>query len=390
MKLSVLLLPTLLALASAALQDIDKRTEQRNVSPQSLVLKGSPQASTTHASILSLSRTKQKRPVQSSSVVTDDGSILEWAIWNNSLPNDTVSIYNDYVSRVDYICKYNCEVGFYTPSLGPYCNYPLKGKAYQGSPFQILVNKDNFEILEWKDGSSGSVPKSAFRTCPGEEVYVGKNKYGLGKVVTKDKVFYLPWKDSEYSYKGYKVLTINENIISQQIDNVVYYTDKSKIISYPPEIIRETAITNYECSPVVKTDSLSKTYQVEQTWDNTYSVKFGVKTSIKAGIPFITEAGVEISTDVTLQFTRRGSVVESIIDKVSVQINAPPNRTCTATMMRYKYKLNVPFTARLSRTYGNGEVKTLYITGTYDSIQVGEVRAVVHRCELVTNANPCP
>uniref|UniRef100_A0A3Q1EC44 Uncharacterized protein n=1 Tax=Acanthochromis polyacanthus TaxID=80966 RepID=A0A3Q1EC44_9TELE len=276
MKLSVFLLPTLLALSSAAPQDFDKREEQRNVSSRSVALENhseiTAKASMKHARILSLSRTQQKRPVQSSSVVSDDGTILEWVTWNNSLPNDTVSIYNNYVHRTDYICKYKCEAGFYTPDLGPYCNYPLKKNVYKGSPFQILVNRDNFEILEWKDGSYGSVPKNSVWTCRGEEIYVGKNKYGLGKVVTQDKVFYLPYMGSEYWYNDYQVLTISENIVSQQIDNVVYNTDKSTIVDYPPEIIHETAITNYECTPVVETDSLSKTYQVEQRWDNTYSV----------------------------------------------------------------------------------------------------------------------
>ncbi|XP_051807162.1 natterin-3-like isoform X2 [Acanthochromis polyacanthus] len=394
MKLSALLLPTLLALSSAAPQDFDKREEQRNVSSLSNALEDHPEiaakASMKHARILSLSRMRQKRSVQSSSVVSDDGTILEWVTWNNSLPNDTVSTYTDYVHRTDYICKYKCDAGLYNPKFGSYCIYPRNKKEFRGFPFEVLVNKDNFETLEWKDSSNGSPIQNAIRTCPGVKVYVGKNKYGLGKVVTQDKRFYLPYMDKEYWYNSYQVLTISENIVSQQIDNVVYNTDKSEIIRYPPEIIRETAITNYECSPVVKTDSLSKTYQVEQRWDNTYSVRFGVKTSFKAGVPFIAEGGIEISTDVTLQFNRGGSVVESITDTVSVEIRAPPNHRCTATMMRYKYKLNIPYTARLSRTYGNGEVRTVIITGTYDSVQVGEVRAVVHRCKPVADAKSCP
>uniref|UniRef100_A0A3Q1G2K8 Natterin-3-like n=1 Tax=Acanthochromis polyacanthus TaxID=80966 RepID=A0A3Q1G2K8_9TELE len=381
MKLLLLLLRILVALFSAAPQDLDKRKEQRHVSLQSI------EGSSEIAAEASMT---QQKSFESSSIVSDDGTILEWVTWNNSsLPNDTVSIYNDYVGSTDYICKYKCQAGFYRPSLGPYCNYPLKKKELPGYPFEVLVNKNNFETLEWKDSSSGSPIQNAVRTCPGEEIYVGKNKYGLGKVVTQDKVFYLPWKGSEYWYNSYQVLTTNENTVSQQIENVVYNTDKSKIVHYPPEIIRKTAITNCECTPVVKTDSLSKTYQVEQRWDNTYSVKFGVKTSIKTGIPFIAEGEIEISTDVTLQFSRGGSVVESITDTVSVELSAPPNRTCTATMMRYKQKLDIPYTAQLSRKYGTGEVRTVIITGTYNSVQVGEVRAVVHRCKPVTDAKLC-
>uniref|UniRef100_A0A3P8TTW4 Natterin-3-like n=1 Tax=Amphiprion percula TaxID=161767 RepID=A0A3P8TTW4_AMPPE len=375
MKLLLLLLLTLVALSSAAPHDLDKTSL--------LNIESSPE-SAAEASVA------QKNSLDSSSIVSDDGTILEWVTWNNSLPNDAVSVYNDDARRTDYICKYKCEAGFYTPSLGLFCNYPKNKKELRGFPFEVLVNKDNFETLEWKDSSNGSPVQNAVRTCPGVEVYVGKNKYGLGKVVTQDNVFYLPWKGGLYSYRSYQVLTINENIVSQQIEKVVYNTDKFEIISYPPEIIRETAITNYECTPVVKTDSLSKTYQVEQRWDNTYSVRFGVTTTFKAGIPFIAKKGIQISTDVTLQFNRGGSVVESITDTVSVELSAPPNRTCTATMMRYKHKLNIPYTARLKRKYGTGEVRTVIITGTYNSVQVGQVQAEVHRCQPVTDAKLCP
>lgn len=211
------------------------------------------------------------------SFVSGDGSNLEWVTWNNSLPNDAVSIYNDEFHRIDYVCKYKCEAGFYTPSMGSYCHYPNARKVSSGSPFEILVNKNNFEILEWKDGSSGSVPQNSVRTCSKGNIYVGKDKYGLGKVSTKEKHFYLPWKSKVYSYRSYQVLTTDDDIISQQVYDVRYITDESKIFQYPPETMRKTSVSNNECRSVVKTDSLSKTYQVEHKWDISVSVQSGIE-----------------------------------------------------------------------------------------------------------------
>ncbi len=340
--------------------------------------------------LLTVAKLRQKRQLQSSSIMPSDiGSNLEWVTWNNSLPNNSVSIYNGYVDRIDYVCRYKCEAGFYTPSNGPCCHYPNAKKSYCGSPFEILVNKDNFEILEWKEDSHGSVPQNSVRTCPGEDIYVGKNKYGLGKVATQDKAFYLPWKGSEYWYHSYQVLTINDNIISQQIYNVKYNTDESKILKYPPEIIQKTTISNYECRSVVKTDTLSKTYQDEHTWDITFSVTVGVTMTFTAGIPLIAEDGIQFSMETTFQYSKGNTVVEAITDTVSVEITAPPSKSCAVTMVQYKYKVDIPFTARLSRTYGNGVVHTTSITGSYNSVQIGEVRAVVDRCELLDNAKPC-
>ncbi|KAF3834680.1 hypothetical protein F7725_027238 [Dissostichus mawsoni] len=79
-----------------------------------------------------------------------------------------------------------------------------------------------------------------------------------------------------------------------------------------------------------------------------------------------------------------------ITDTVSLEITAPPNHSCIVNMLRYKVKVDIPFTALLSRTYANGEIHTTSITGTYDSVQVAEVRAVVDRCDPLENSKPCP
>ncbi|XP_036955490.1 natterin-3-like [Acanthopagrus latus] len=384
MKLSVLLLLVLLPLSSATPLDLGDNTEQRDVSE--LTADGSVLADRPP---LTVAKLRQRRQVQSSTPVSTDSSNLEWVIWNNSLPNDAVAIYNEYVGRTDYVCKFQCEAGFYNPSEGPYCHYAKSNKAYLGSPFEILVNKDNFEILEWNDGSYGSVPQNSVRTCPGVNIYVGQNKYGLGEVSTQDKCFYLPWKGSEYWYRDYQVLTINENIVSQKIYDVKYITDESKTFQYPPEIMRKTVINNNECSTVTKTDTLTQSYEAQQRWDINFSFSVGVSTTIEAGIPLIAEDDVTFSTEVAFQYSKGNTVTETNTDTVSVEITAPPNHSCTATMKRLKYKLNIPFTALFSRTYGNGEIHTMSITGMYDSVQTAEIQAEMDRCEVLNNSKPC-
>ncbi|KAK1896423.1 Natterin-4 [Dissostichus eleginoides] len=396
MKLSVLLLLALPALSSASSPlETMNNTERRNVSFMNSDPIGSPEITANRSMLtdllhLTATKLRQKRQVQSASSVSVDGSNLEWVTWNNLLPNFAVSIYNKDFDRTDYVCKYKCEAGFYSPSQGPYCHYSTAIKVDPGSPFALLVNNNSFEILEWKEDSRGSVPKSSVKTCPGGDIYIGMNKYGLGKVATKDKVFYLPWKGKVFKYSEYQVLAINEDIISQEIYYVRYNTDESKVVPYPQEIIRKTSISNSECRSVVKKDTLSKTYELEQRWDHPISVKAGVKTIIKAGIPFIDEAGIEISAEVTYQHTWGNAVTEMITDTVSLEITAPPNHSCIVNMLRYKVKVDIPFTALLSRTYANGEIHTTSITGTYDSVQVAEVRAVVDRCDPLENSKPCP
>ncbi|XP_065327917.1 natterin-4-like [Pelmatolapia mariae] len=384
----VLLLLILLVLPSASPHDAENTTQQKDDSsgiPPTAVNRPMQ----TNLPLLSVAKLKQKRQVQFSPFVPINGTNLMWVTWNNSLPNHTVSLYNGYTNRVDYVCKYKCDAGFYTPSKGPYCYYPSATEK-RSFRFEILVNKENFEILEWKAGSYGSVPKNSVWTCSEKQIYVGKNEFGLGKVSTQDKVFYLPYNDKEFSYNYYKVLTINENVISQTIYNVRYNNDDSEIFKFPPEVMHEATISNYECHPVVKTESLSKTYEVQQRWDFTFSIKFGVKTSIKTGIPLIVAGKIEVSTEVRVQFTKGTTVTESMTETASVELIVPPNHSCKFSTVRHKEKVDIPFTALLRRTYGDGEIHTTSITGTYDSIQVGKIQAVVDRCELLEKVKPCP
>lgn len=315
---------------------------------------------------------------------------LEWQPWSGSLPNGAVSIYNKYTSRTDYVCKYSCEAGFYSPKMGPVCHYPSAKKEFRGSPFQILVNKHNFEILEWKDGSRGSVPENSVKTCSSKSTFVAMNKYGLGKVVQQDRAFYLPWKGSQYWYRHYQVLTFDNDISKEEISDVRYKTNDAKIVEYPPQTIIKTIITNNQCQALTKTTTLAKTTQDQQNWGINFAIGLSVRTSISCGVPLLAEGKVEVSAQTSFEFTKGTTHTESIAHTISLQHSVPPNHFCRIKMVGHKYESNIPFTARISRTYDNGEVKWASISGTYKGVQIGEVKGVVERCEPVPHAKPCP
>ncbi|XP_075935009.1 natterin-3-like [Anarhichas minor] len=402
MKLSVLLLLVLQTSASPLDIRSNSKRKPENGYIMNLDVNGTPEMLPDHiivtdqSSLVSADGSNLASSLVSadgsnlaSSFLSGSGSNLEWVTWNNSLPDNAVSIYVDYFERIDYVCKYKCEAGFYTPSMGSYCHYANAKKVDAGSPFEILVNKNNFEILEWKEGSQGSVPQSSVTTCSRGNIYVGKNQHGLGQVVTEEKHLYISWKSSLFSYSSYQVLTTSEAIISQQVYNVRYITDESKFIQYPPEVMRKTSVSNYECRSVVKTDSLSKTYQVEHRWDNSDSIKAGVEMTFTGSIPFIVSNSIKLGIEVSFQYSWGKTVTEAITSTDSVEVTAPPNSYCVVNMEQHKITVNIPYTASLKRTYANGEIHTTSITGTYDSVQVGEVRAVADRCELLKDAKSC-
>merc|ERR1712168_180469 len=218
----------------------------------------------------------------------------------------------------------------------------------------------------------------------------GKNKYGLGKVVPQYEAFFLPWEGDEIWYKSYQVLTVNRDAYSQRISNVKYFIDEVEIFQYPPETMRISGVTNNECQNVVKTVTISKTTEVETTWNIGRSTMLGITAGITAKIPLIGSGGIEFTGEKTLQFNRGTTMVEALSHSVSVQLTVPPNHSCTVRMEGRKITADIPYTACLSRTYRNGDTQWTSIAGTYDGVQIGEVRAVVDRCEPVANALPCP
>ncbi|XP_071377005.1 natterin-3-like [Centroberyx affinis] len=329
-------------------------------------------------------------PAEFDSFMFDDTVNLKWLTWPGSLPNGAVSIYNNYNGRTDYVCKYGTSAGFYNPSLGPHCRYPYGNKEYLASSFEILVNKDNFEFLEWKEGSWGSVPQHSVMTGPGVNVYVGKNKYGLGKVVPGFEAFFLPWEGKEYWYKYYEVLTINKDVTSQHVSNVRYAINEAVIVQYPPETMRISGATNNQCQSVVKTVTISKTTEVGKTWNIGQATTLSFKTSVTTEIPYISSTGIEFGTEMTMGFSHGTTKVETLNHSVSVELTVPPNHSCRVYMVGHKFKTDISYTASLSRTYRSGETRWTSITGTYNGVEIGEVQAVIDRCKPVANAQPCP
>uniref|UniRef100_A0A096MDB0 Aerolysin-like C-terminal domain-containing protein n=1 Tax=Poecilia formosa TaxID=48698 RepID=A0A096MDB0_POEFO len=304
---------------------------------------------------------------------------LRWVTWEDSLPDGAVSIHNSYADRTDYICRVGCYNGFYTQSKGPYCYYPYYNKEYPSTSFQILVNEDNFEILEWKEGSYGSVPKNSIRTCSSKEPYLGKNKYGLGEVSVKNKCFFLPWEGKEYWYKYYEVLTLRmaeEDLIS----DVTYHTDQ-RPLEGPPETLQSYTFENHDLSNVTERVSLTKAVTKEDRWDISSSVTFGVRTTIKTGIPSIVEGNIEINAETTHTFSGGNTWTTQVSHSMELERIVPPNHSCTVKMVGYQYKMDIPFTARLKRTYEDGETRSVIVSGTYHGVQVGKIHCEVERCQ---------
>ncbi|XP_051787654.1 natterin-3-like [Erpetoichthys calabaricus] len=331
----------------------------------------------------------QRSSLDSSSVV-DSTVNLQWVPFTGSVPSDTVSMWNYYASRTDYVCKVHCEPGFYSPSKGSRCFYAYGGKEHYSSSFDILVNRDHFEFLQWVSGKYGSIPSLPIRSCEGYDAFVGKNRYGLGKVVPKHTAFFLPWEGYEYFYKDYDVLSINPGSYSQKISNVIYDTNQMNFLELPPDVLRVASVDNHDCQSAKKSVTLVATTTNEKRWGIQRSTMYGVSVTITAGIPELFTGSVSVSTEKTFTTTLGETSSTSDSHSLSVAVTVQPNHFCRVMMVGKKVTADIPYTARLSRTYWNGKIRSTTVVGKYQGVKIGEVKAVIQRCEQIPDAQPCP
>ncbi|XP_077410558.1 natterin-3-like [Vanacampus margaritifer] len=320
-----------------------------------------------------------------------DNVNLKWVKWEGSLPDGAVGFYIHYTGRTDYVCTYHCIPGFYNPALGPYCHYPFGAVEHNGTDFDILTNIDNFEILEWKEGSYGSVPLNSVETCLDYETnYVGRNKYGLGKVVPSQEAFFLPWKGSEYWYKSYQILTINQDPYEQHICNVRYDLDHAAIFENSSRTIHITNMINRGCKTLTKTLNITETTMIENTWNIGRAIKMGVKSSITANVPLLSSGNLSLSSKMTFQFSSKTTHAETISRLETMNVEVPLNHSCEMRMEIRKTTIDIPYKALLTRKYRNCKTKRTTISGTFNGGVVEDAHTRMQRCRPVYNAEPCP
>lgn len=314
---------------------------------------------------------------------------MSWTLFPGSVPTGAVPHWNSYAGRWEYPCiELHCAAGYYSPSRGPYCYYPYGNKEYSTSEFWILVNGHDFESLSWKGGSWGKVPPNSINTCAGIKLFVGKNKYGLGKVDSKNQAFFLGWNGKEYWYKHYDVLTINKDYRSQSISNVNYDLSKGSY-SEGGMVLASSKLTNKDCRAVKKSTTLSGTVTSEHSWDVGMSISQSISFSMTAGIPNIFGGSWGISSEKTFNWNKGYTYSESVTYSETIEIEIPPNHSCELVMNGTKMRGRVPFTATANRYYYDGTHRSATVRGVSFNVVGIKGDSQVERCVPIPNPPPC-
>jgi hypothetical protein len=90
-------------------------------------------------------------------------------------------------------------------------------------------------------------------------------------------------------------LELHETVLSRRIYSVEYHLDDVNISGLKPRDYFIKTIDNTTDRPQKSKIAIEYDVTTETRWDSSVSLKLGVTTTIKAGVPLLTEASIEVS-----------------------------------------------------------------------------------------------
>jgi hypothetical protein len=138
-------------------------------------------------------------------------------------------------------------------------------------------------------------------------------------------------------------LEVQETVLSRRIYDVEYRLEDANIHGLRPRTFYSNAIAN--ATGTAQTSKLTITYDVatETRWDASVSLKIGVKTTIKAGVPLIGQAKIQISAEFTGSYSwgETKSHTEHYSNEEDVEV--PAHTEVTVRVVATEGTCDIPF-----------------------------------------------
>uniref|UniRef100_A0A8C1YK26 Uncharacterized protein n=1 Tax=Cyprinus carpio TaxID=7962 RepID=A0A8C1YK26_CYPCA len=257
-------------------------------------------------------------------IATELNSYLEW-VASAEVPKNAVS-FKDKTNEY-YIAKHlpQCELCFFDKEKSSCVTWSSNevNKSFRHVSYNeimFLVNKDNFEMMEWKECTNQKIPPMSVETCNG--YFVAKNAFGYVRMTALGLM-------KEPVNVPTKVLTLNTDIKMQHLHVVEYLMSTKHTVKLDQNIDKITS------------------YQTGRTH------KFGVNAeiSVNGTLPNITNIGGKLGLkyDYTRSRSNTASVVEKTLHSVGMEVEVPPNHSCTIDITSNTFTAEVPFTGEITR-----------------------------------------
>ncbi|MCT7975719.1 ETX/MTX2 family pore-forming toxin [Laspinema olomoucense] len=159
-------------------------------------------------------------------------------------------------------------------------------------------------------------------------------------------------------------------IIEYQLYDVQYNLSAIKNLGDTLLNIKEEKIINSSSATMTNRVSFSVTHTETKSWSNKAGGKIGVKTQVKAGFPFLAEGKVEVSAEVSYDYTWGGQVTEAKTDTWESSVSVPPHTVVKVTATVTESKIDVPYVAMFLVTYEDGAKALKKVEGSFVGVNL--------------------
>ncbi|XP_062492000.1 natterin-3-like [Pezoporus occidentalis] len=284
----------------------------------------------------------------------DPPSPLQWVPFQGRLPPDAVSNWNAHSQRLEFVCSsLSCHTGAYVPSRGPFCFFPFAEREHRAPAFKLLVNAGGLEDLQWVNASFGAVPEGAVESCPHDDIFVARTSYGLGKVVKEQRAAFVVVDGEELWFKWYQVLTVKKGPSNVSVADVVYNTSGA-VLSAEDVTLSSATVRNHGCAPQVKLIPMEAVSEVEHDWVLRPNFFGGLRGTLEAAPLLFNGSGWEAGAAGAVPWVGGASTMEYVLHRDATEREVAAGSACRAALVGRRVDARVPFTARLTRGYGDG------------------------------------
>ncbi|XP_064032267.1 natterin-3-like [Pogoniulus pusillus] len=321
-------------------------------------------------------------------------SYLQWVPFQGQLPADAVSSWNQQAQQLEFVCstrEFHCNTGAYVPQRGPRCFYPHGGVQRSTKDFKLLVNVGGFEALDWVEESFGAVPEEAVEGCPSIDIFVGRNKYGLGKVSKEHRALFVvdPDDGEEIWFKWYQVLVVRKGPADVTIRDVLYNISAA-VESIQEVTLAKATLRNEACQKAQEVITLKEDTEVEHDWQMDQRIFSTIRGVLEVSpLTFNGTSWQATNSTSTVPWVGGASSSHYVVHSRVVEQELEALTACEVAMEGQRRDVHVPFRALLSRDFGHGHTHQVTVTGWARSRAVLDVEAGVKQCWRIPGVPPC-
>ncbi|KAI3864801.1 hypothetical protein MKX03_035013, partial [Papaver bracteatum] len=163
-------------------------------------------------------------------------------------------------------------------------------------------------------------------------------------------------------------MEVEEPVFSRTIFNVRYRVNDARIYNERTLALITDDSTNRTQNPMTSALNLKTTVTNTSTWSNSVSLKVGLKLSGSAGLPFVTDGKIEISTEVANTWNWGETQTESLEVGNVRTVTVPPMSRVGGSLMATRISYDLPFSYTQRDLMANG---TTQVYEKHDGIFTG-------------------